>query len=134
MTATRKTIVYKTVGNCEIKADVYCASTGPVRPLIVWIHGGALMMGGRGDVADHLDIYLNAGYALVSIDYRLAPESKITAIIEDVQDAFRWIRGDAAKQFGFDPNRLAVIGHSAGGYLTLMTGICIEPRPQALIS
>src|SRR5262245_27580367 len=79
----KKTFTYKTVGNCEIKADVYGTSADTVRPVVIWIHGGALIMGHREGVdrtlRDHL---LKAGYALVSIDYRLAPETKLPAIIE----------------------------------------------------
>ena len=78
-------------------------------------------------------MYINAGYALVSIDYRLAPETKLKHIIEDIQDAYRWVREEGSKLFHIDPNRMAVIGHSAGGYLTLMTGFCVNPRPSALV-
>src|SRR5438132_13935200 len=91
--ANKKTFTYKTVGPCEIKADVYGTSTDMARPVVIWIHGGALIMGDRGGIdralRDHL---LQAGYAIVSIDYRLAPETKLPAIIEDLQDAYRWVR------------------------------------------
>ena len=63
------------------------------------------------------------GYALVSFDYRLAPEVKLPAIIEDVQDAFRWLREQGPKLLHIDPDRVVVTGGSAGGYLTLMTGV-----------
>ena len=74
------------------------------------------------------------GFVIVSIDYRLAPETKLPGIIEDVQDAWRWLRQEGPKQFGIDPDRIATAGGSAGGYLTLMTGFCLEPRPRALVS
>ncbi|MBI3858040.1 MAG: alpha/beta fold hydrolase [Planctomycetes bacterium] len=51
-----------------------------------------------------------------------------------MQDAFKWVRGKGPELFKIDPKRVAVIGHSAGGYLTLMTGICVEPRPGALVA
>jgi acetyl esterase/lipase len=70
---------------------------------------------------------------VVSIDYRLAPETKLPEIIEDVEDAFRWMRRDAGP-LNIDVERLAVCGGSAGGYLTLMTGFCVQPRPRALVS
>jgi acetyl esterase/lipase len=70
----------------------------------------------------------------VSIDYRLAPEVKAPQIIDDVRDAFRWVRGADAQQFHFDPTKVAVTGGSAGGYLTMMTGCAIEPRPVALVA
>ena len=85
----RETFTYKTVGDCAIKADVFRASTRETLPVAVWIHGGALIMGDRHGINATLrDTLVNAGYAVVSIDYRLAPETKLTGILEDVRDAF----------------------------------------------
>src|SRR5207244_13643161 len=81
-----------------------------------------------------IDLSRKEGYALVSLDYRLAPEVKLPAIIEDVQDAFRWLREKGPKDLHIDPDRIVVSGGSAGGYLTLMTGICVKPRPLALVA
>ncbi len=136
---TSKTFVYKVAGNGDIKADVLRPPDDLVRPVVVWIHGGALIMGRRelgppgGRLPPLIDLYLKAGYAVVSIDYRLAPETKLPAIIEDVQDAYRWVRQKGPDLFHIDPSRIAVSGGSAGGYLTLMTGFCVEPRPKALV-
>jgi acetyl esterase/lipase len=130
-----KTFIYKTVGDCAIRADVYGAAPGERRPVVVNIHGGALIMGGRGSVFRPIrDGSLRAGHIVVSIDYRLAPETKIPAIFEDVSDALRWVRESGPKLFGADPQRVAVTGGSAGGYLTLATGYIIRPRPKALVS
>ena len=129
-----RTFVYKRVAGCEIKADVYGAPTGRSQPVAVWIHGGALIFGSRhGLNARVLRTLLGAGFVVISIDYRLAPETKLPAIIEDVQDAFRWIRAQA-DTLHIDADRVAVCGGSAGGYLTLMTGFCVKPRPKALVS
>ena len=131
----KQTYVYKIAGDCEIQADVYRILDDAVHPVIIWIHGGALITGHRGGInPEQLDMYLSAGYTVVSIDYRLAPEMKLKAIIQDLQDAFRWVRGRGPELFNVDPDRMAVIGHSAGGYLTLMAGFCVKPRPSALIS
>jgi len=132
---SKQTYTYKTVGDCKIKADVYRMPGEEVRPAILWIHGGALIMGQRGSVPrDQLARYLDAGFALVSIDYRLAPETKVKGIIEDLQDAYAWLRSEGPRLLKIDPDRIAVIGHSAGGYLTLMTGFCVKPRPKALVA
>ncbi len=88
----------------------------------------------RAIVPDQFDLYLEAGYTVVSVDYRLAPETKLKGIIEDIQDAYRWLLEKGPKLFRIDPDRVAVIGGSAGGYLTLMTGFCVVPRPKALVS
>ena len=129
-----QTYTYKRVGDLEIKANVYRADDDKVRPVVVWIHGGALIMGGRESVNGRIKkMFLDAGYAIVSIDYRLAPETKLPAIIEDVEDAFEWIRVKGPELFKIDGSRIAVLGGSAGGYLTLATGHRVKPRPTVLV-
>ena len=130
------TYTYKTVGNCQIKADVYRPFIEPrSTAAIVHIHGGALINGSRqGFKPRQVELYLQAGYTVISIDYRLAPESKLPEIIEDLQDAFRWIYGSGPSLFALDPQRLTVVGHSAGGYLALISGCWMQPRPRAIVS
>ena len=89
--AAVQTFTYKTAG-CEIRADVYGVSEGAAKPALLWIHGGALILGNRkGSVRPFHAGLLDQGYVIVSIDYRLAPETKLPAIIEDVQDAWKWM-------------------------------------------
>jgi acetyl esterase/lipase len=129
------TYPYKTVGDLQIKADVYRAEDEILRPVVVWIHGGALITGHRGGISDRVkQMILSEGYVLVSIDYRLAPESKLPAIIEDVQDGVMWVQEQGQTLFQADTRRIAVMGASAGGYLTLTTGYRVTPRPAALVS
>ena len=131
----KQTFIYKQAGDLSIKADVYRPADESIRPAILWIHGGALIAGDRNDIRrDQLVSYLDAGFAVVSIDYRLAPETKLPGIIDDLRDAYRWLRKEGPKSFKIDPDRVAVVGHSAGGYLTLMAGFCLNPRPRALVS
>ncbi len=131
----RATYTYKTVGDLRIRADVYRKPDDIVRPAILWLHGGALIMGNRrGLNAVQAERYLDAGYTIISIDYRLAPQAKLRDIIEVLVDAYRWVRVDGPKLFRIDPNRIAVVGHSAGGYLTLMAGFRLNPRPAALVA
>lgn len=131
----KTTHVFKTVSDVKIHADVYRPDDAVVRPVVVWLHGGALILGSRTSVPKNLlDLCQREGYALVSFDYRLAPEVKLPAIIEDVKDAFRWLQEQGPKLLHIDPKRLVVTGGSAGGYLTMMTGICVEPRPTALVA
>jgi acetyl esterase/lipase len=128
-----QTYTYKQVGDLEIKADVHRADDETLRPVVVWIHGGALIMGSRSGIDARVKkMFLEAGYALVSIDYRLAPETKLPAILEDVEDAFRWIWEKGPELCRIDASRMAVLGSSAGGYLTLTAGHRVEPRPTVL--
>lgn len=106
-----------------------------LKPAAVWIHGGALIMGSRRLSPGHrvLQSLLDAGFTVISIDYRLSPETKLPEIISDVEDAFTWVRNRAGA-LKIDPARIGVCGGSAGGYLTLMTGFRVKPRPKALVS
>jgi acetyl esterase/lipase len=131
--AAPQTLTYKTAG-CEIHADVYGAIEDAAKPALMWMYGGALILGNRKGIMRpfHEDL-LAQGYVIVSIGYRLAPETKLSAIIEDVRDAWKWMHAQA-RRFGIDRNRIATGGASAGGYLTQMTGFCLNPRPRALVS
>ena len=136
---TVKTYTFKTFDSQtnQLQADVHRPAGDAIRPVIVFIHGGALMMGSRGMTpkpGSLLKAMLDAGYVVVSIDYRLAPEAKLPAILEDVRDACAWVRRRGPELFRIDPDELFVMGQSAGGYLTMMTGFRVEPRPRALVS
>ena len=79
---SKKTYTYKTVGELKIQADVYRADDKVTRPVIVWLHGGALIVGSRSSVPKQLlDLCRADGFVLVSLDYRLSPEAKLPAII-----------------------------------------------------
>jgi acetyl esterase/lipase len=127
------TFTYKTVGNLELKADVFRPDRDGRCPVILWIHGGALIRLDRTDVNHQIKTaFLAAGYAIVSIDYRLAPETKLPQIIEDLRDAYTWLHDQGPQLFNVDTRRIAVVGDSAGGYLTLMSGFSVKPRPTVL--
>jgi acetyl esterase/lipase len=131
----KTTYVYKTAGELKIQLDVYRGAGKNLRPGIFYIHGGALIGGSRGSIhTKQLARYIEAGFNLVSIDYRLAPETKLPEILTDVEDAWRWVQKNGKKLAGIDPKRVAVVGHSAGGYLTLTTGYRVKPLPRALVS
>jgi acetyl esterase/lipase len=131
----KKTYTYKTVDGVEVQADVYRADDARVRPVLAEFHGGALIMGSRAGVPRNLlDLCREEGFALVSFDYRLAPEVKLPAIVEDVEDALRWLREKGPQLLHIDSDHLVVTGGSAGGYLTLLTGFRVRPRPKALVA
>ena len=135
---TKSTYTYKRVGGCEIQLDVYRPPDRGLRPAILWLHGGALIMGHRGELVDlsehHLKRYIDAGFAVVVPDYRLAPETKLPEILSDLRDAYAWLRREGRSQLSIDPRRIAVVGHSAGGYLALAAGYQCIPRPRAVVA
>jgi acetyl esterase/lipase len=96
-----------TVGDLEIKADVFRPDDNRPRPVLLWIHGGALIRGYRSDVNAQIKAeFLNAGYAIVSIDYRLAPETKLPQILEDLRDAYTWLHDKGPQLFHVDTSRI----------------------------
>ncbi|HEX8171950.1 MAG TPA: alpha/beta hydrolase [Thermoanaerobaculia bacterium] len=91
---------------------------GP-HPVILYLHSGAWVTGDRtGGPALR---QASRGYAVASIDYRLAPDSIWPSQIEDAKAAIRWLRANAAR-FHLDPNRIGVFGASAGGHLAAVLG------------
>jgi len=89
-TEAPRTYTYKTAEGCEIKADIYGADARTRKPAVIWIHGGALIMGSRKSLSGRFHVeLLKQGFVVISIDYRLAPETKLPAIIEDLRDAHR---------------------------------------------
>lgn len=131
----KQTIAFKRVGDLAIHADVHRRNDKQVRPVLVWIHGGALIVGSRSQVpGDLLKLCRDDNYILVSIDYRLAPEVKLPAIAADLVDAIDWVRKIGPAAFQADPERIVIAGGSAGGYLTMLAGIKVKPAPQALVA
>jgi len=131
----KETHTYKHVGDLDIKADVFRFLDDRIRPVVVFIHGGALMFDNRewlNSLAHQISI--ERGNVLISIDYRLAPETKIQEIAEDVEDAIDWVRRTGPKKFNVDPNQIVVMGVSAGGYLALLCGHRVTPPPVAIVS
>jgi acetyl esterase/lipase len=136
----RETHTFKRVDGCALQADAIGADAARRAaqpcPAIVWIHGGGLIFGTRtrGPRPTLLQALLRAGTVVLSIDHRLAPETKLAEIVDDVHDAWRWLVASGPALFNIDPTRIAMVGGSSGAYLTLLSGARIRPRLRALVS
>jgi len=132
----RVAYVFKVIDGREIRADVIGASPRARKPAVVWIHGGGLIFGSRtvSPREPFVRALLERDFVVVSIDHRLAPETKLPDIVDDVRDAWRWLTDVGPDRFGIDPERMAIGGGSAGAYLSLMGGYLLEPRPRAIAS
>ena len=112
-------LAYISAGHQRQKLDLYVPDNGDLLPLIIWIHGGAFRMGSK---VDHVPLeFLELGYAVASVNYRLSQHAIFPAQIEDVKAAVRWLRANA-ETFYIDANRFGVWGESAGGHLAAMLG------------
>ena len=105
------------------RLDIYLPDEGEGPfPVIVSIHGGAFMGCDKADLQVLPMLQgLSRGYAVVAINYRLSGEAWFPALVHDAKAAVRWIRANA-RQYHFDPGRVAAWGGSAGGYLASMLG------------
>jgi acetyl esterase/lipase len=110
-------------GGPEQQIDLYLPTNGNGGALVVYIHGGGWEHGDKtGDSVNPNNLqWLWKGYAMASINYRLAPSALWPAQIQDCKAAIRWLKAHA-HEYGYDPNRIAVVGESAGGHLAAMLG------------
>ncbi len=104
----------------QSKLDVYYPKGAKGFATLVWFHGGGLTGGSRyfPDLKDQ-------GIALIAASYRLAPKAQPPAYLEDAAAAVAWTLRNIA-QYGGDPNKVFVAGHSAGAYLATM--IAMDPK------
>lgn len=134
------TLTYKTVKSCAIKLDLYLPPDTKPLPILLRFHGGGLLQGSRTSVSPHLLRGIKTqGYALISADYRLAPQVGVSHILEDVLDCISYVRNDLSREKTvekdvLDTTRLAIVGSSAGGYLALLAGLYAVPKPSVVLA
>jgi acetyl esterase/lipase len=119
------------IGYRPLTLDLYTpsqkAGVGP-RPLLVYVHGGAWIMGNPREAALYADWpatlsqMAGHGYAVASISYRLAREAPFPVALQDVKSAIRYLRAHAS-DYGIDPAKVGIWGDSAGGHLAAMAGL-----------
>jgi arylformamidase len=92
-------------------------------PLIIFVHGGGWKRGDKSNATGQYKAshYREQGYAFASLNYRLVPKATVEQQAADVASAIAYLRRDAAK-LGFDPNRIVLMGHSAGAHLSALVG------------
>ena len=121
-TRVENDITYIKASNWEGKLDVYVPRTPGPHPTILHIHGGGWVGGTRESVVLRTLPYLEMGFAVVNISYRLGQVAPAPAAVEDCLCALRWVARNA-KQYNFDPARIVIMGYSAGGHLAMATGM-----------
>ena len=104
------------VEEAKQKLDIYRPKGASARPVLVFFHGGAWVRGDRGQYPFFGNRFAKAGYVVVIPSYRLAPKNPHPAQIEDAAAALAWTVTHVA-EYGGDPSRITIAGHSAGGHL-----------------
>jgi acetyl esterase/lipase len=105
------------------KLDLYLPKAGGTAlPVLVFVHGGAWTHGYKEWMGLTYPAVRDLPAIMVSIDYRMGPDHKFPAALEDLLSAIAWVRANIARHGG-DPDRLFVGGHSAGGHLTALATV-----------
>lgn len=120
MTDTLKNIVYLETGGHKLVLDLYYHKDGEPTPLIISIHGGAWRAGNKEDITIP-GKFLEKGYAVAGISYRLSQVAKFPAQIMDCKAAIRWLRYHAT-EYNLNPDMFIAWGGSAGGHLSALLG------------
>lgn len=116
-------VVYGSANNTPLKLDIWYPRDNPTpTPILVYIHGGGWIFGSKEGAVYQLLPYLERGWRVVNVEYRMAGNSLAPGSVEDTRCALRWIYRNA-KQWNFDTSKIVLTGHSAGGHLSLITGM-----------
>ncbi|WP_293394018.1 alpha/beta hydrolase [Nevskia sp.] len=121
--AVQREVIYTPAGwPTALSGDLFTpGGTVPANgwPAVVALHGGAWHKGDRQKLAGFAKRLASRGYVALTIDYRLVPDAIYPAQLQDVQQAVRWVRANAAT-IGVDPKRIALWGSSAGAHLAVL--------------
>lgn len=118
-------VPYAESGGERQTLDVYAPAEGQNLPVVFWIHGGGWQTGDKSSVQEKPRAFVDRGFVFVSTNYRLLPKVDMETIVRDVAKSLGWVHKHVA-EYGGDPQRIFVMGHSAGAQLAAL--ICIDDR------
>lgn len=122
----KQNVVYAKIDGKDLLLDIYFKKTSLKEvPLIIWIHGGGWRRGDKLDDITWFVPFVEKGYVVASINYRLSDESPFPAQIYDVKSAIRWLKAHA-QEYKINPHKIAIMGISAGGHLASLAGVTGE--------
>jgi acetyl esterase/lipase len=122
--AVKRDVRYATAHERQV-LDIYAPEGAKELPVVFWIHGGGWQTGDKSSVQLKPQAFVEKGFVFVSTNYRLLPEVDMATIISDIAKSLHWVHEHIAEHGG-DPDRLLVMGHSAGAQLAAL--ICIDHR------
>jgi len=115
-------IRYANDGHERHVLDIYSPKGAKNVPVVFWIHGGGWQTGDKTSVQIKPQAFMDKGFVFVSTNYRLLPEVDMGTIIRDIAKSIHWVH-DHISEYGGDPKRLLVMGHSAGAQLAAIVSI-----------
>ena len=123
--SVKSNIPYVENGHARHVLDIYAPANAKDLPVVFWIHGGGWSQGDKTDVKLKPQWFTDKGFVFVATNYRLLPEVDMGTLNRDVAKACGWMKKHIA-EYGGDPKRVLVGGHSAGAQLAAL--ICTDDR------
>jgi arylformamidase len=121
----KRNIAYSMPANERQMLDVYSPAHAKNLPVVFWIHGGGWQSGDKSGVLEKPRAFMEKGFVFVATNYRFLPKVDMGTLIGDVAKSIGWVHGHIA-EYGGDPERLFIMGHSAGAQLAAL--ICTDDR------
>jgi arylformamidase len=118
----KRNIPYADPANERQELDIYSPHGAKNLPVVFWIHGGGWETGDKASVQIKPQAFLDKGFVFVSTNYRLLPDVDMATIVGDIAKSIHWVH-DHIGEHGGDPERLFVMGHSAGAQLAALVSI-----------
>jgi acetyl esterase/lipase len=126
-----KNIEYKNISGKSLQLDLYKPKNlNKPAPLLVFIVGGGWKSAEREGYLVYLLAFARKGYVTATVSYRVVKDGPYPACVEDISDAVQWFFKNS-ETYGYDPDRIALIGGSAGAHLALLTGYGWKKRAEA---
>jgi acetyl esterase/lipase len=122
---TARDVPYASPAHERQVLDIYAPPAAKNLPVVFWIHGGGWQTGDKTSVQQKPAVFLERGFVFVSTNYRLLPHVDMGTIIRDVAKSLRWVHANIGTHGG-DPQRVFVMGHSAGAQLAAL--LCTDDR------
>jgi acetyl esterase/lipase len=121
----KRNIPYASPAHERQVLDVYSPSHAKNLPVVFWIHGGGWQTGDKTSVQIKPQAFMDKGFVFVSTNYRLLPQVDMGTIVRDIALSIHWVH-DHIAEYGGDPQRLFIMGHSAGAQLAAL--VCTDDR------
>lgn len=121
----KRNVPYSQPENERQMVDIYAPENAKNLPVIFWIHGGGWQVGDKTSVQAKPKAFVDHGFVFVSTNYRFLPMVDMETIVRDIAKSIRWVH-DHIQEYGGDPKRILVMGHSAGAQLAAL--ICTDDR------
>jgi acetyl esterase/lipase len=121
----KRDIAYATPAKERQVLDVYSPPHAKDLPVVFWIHGGGWQTGDKSSVQNKPQAFVDKGFVFVSTNYRLLPQVDMGTIVRDIAKSIHWVH-DHIAEYGGDPKRIFIMGHSAGAQLAAL--VCIDDR------